>query len=47
MCPVDAKFFATPTQWRKWLERNHDKAAELWVGFYKRDRIAPLRRKPT
>ena len=21
MCQVDAKFFATPTQWRKWLER--------------------------
>ena len=38
---MDAKFFATPTQWRKWLERNHDNAAELWVGFYKRDSGRP------
>jgi uncharacterized protein YdeI (YjbR/CyaY-like superfamily) len=28
-------FFATQPKWRAWLERNHDTAAELWVGFYK------------
>jgi uncharacterized protein YdeI (YjbR/CyaY-like superfamily) len=29
-------FFRSPLQWRKWLEKNHAKAAELWVGFHKR-----------
>ena len=29
-------FFATPTEFRAWLERNHDTAAELLVGFYKK-----------
>jgi len=36
MTDVPAKFFSTPALWRAWLERNHDKASELWVGFYKR-----------
>ncbi len=35
------KFFKTPADWRKWLERNHDKAEELWVGFYKKDSGKP------
>jgi uncharacterized protein YdeI (YjbR/CyaY-like superfamily) len=30
------KFFATPSDFRAWLEKNHDKADELQVGFYKR-----------
>jgi uncharacterized protein YdeI (YjbR/CyaY-like superfamily) len=30
------KFFATPAAFRRWLERNHDKATELWVGYYKK-----------
>jgi uncharacterized protein YdeI (YjbR/CyaY-like superfamily) len=29
------KFFKTPADFRKWLEKNHDKEAELLVGFYK------------
>jgi uncharacterized protein YdeI (YjbR/CyaY-like superfamily) len=29
-------FFATPADFRRWLARNHEKAAELWVGFHKR-----------
>src|SRR5262245_5783684 len=29
-------FFEAPADFRSWLERNHDKAAELWVGFRKR-----------
>jgi uncharacterized protein YdeI (YjbR/CyaY-like superfamily) len=29
-------FFATQLKWRAWLDRNHDTAAELWVGFYKK-----------
>jgi uncharacterized protein YdeI (YjbR/CyaY-like superfamily) len=28
-------FFRTPASFRKWLEKNHDKAKELLVGFYK------------
>lgn len=31
-----ARFFRTPTEWRRWLERNHDRESELWVGFYKK-----------
>jgi uncharacterized protein YdeI (YjbR/CyaY-like superfamily) len=29
-------FFASPTDFREWLERNHDEASEVLVGFYKR-----------
>ena len=29
-------FFATPDEWRRWLEANHDRATELWVGFHKK-----------
>lgn len=29
------KFFAKPSDFRKWLEKNHMKAKELLVGFYK------------
>lgn len=28
-------FFKTPLDFRKWLEKNHDKETELLVGFYK------------
>jgi uncharacterized protein YdeI (YjbR/CyaY-like superfamily) len=31
-----ATFFATPAEWRRWLEKNHATAAELSVGFYKK-----------
>lgn len=30
------KFFPTPSGFRAWLEENHDKAEELWVGYYKK-----------
>jgi len=29
-------FFESPAAFRNWLEKNHDKAAELLVGFYKK-----------
>ena len=29
-------FFATPTEFRKWLVRHHASEQELWVGFYKK-----------
>jgi uncharacterized protein YdeI (YjbR/CyaY-like superfamily) len=30
------EFFPDPAAFRRWLERHHDKSAELWVGFHKR-----------
>jgi uncharacterized protein YdeI (YjbR/CyaY-like superfamily) len=30
------RFFASPAAWRAWLEKHHDKEAEVSVGFYKR-----------
>jgi len=29
-------FFATPSEFRAWLEEHHDKSRELWVGYYKK-----------
>jgi uncharacterized protein YdeI (YjbR/CyaY-like superfamily) len=29
-------FFPSPAELRRWLERHHAQARELWVGFYKR-----------
>lgn len=34
-------FFATPPRFRAWLEANHTKQSELWVGFYKRSSGRP------
>jgi len=34
-------FFATPADFRAWLEKNHALHAELSVGFYKRDSGKP------
>ena len=31
------RFFSSPAQFRQWLEKNHDSAAELLVGFHKKD----------
>ena len=30
-------FFETPAEWRAWLEKHHAAAAELSVGFWKKD----------
>lgn len=29
-------FFATPDDFRAWLEENHAEQRELWVGYYKK-----------
>src|ERR1700693_1857660 len=29
-------FFVSPAKFRKWLEKNHERATELLVGFYKK-----------
>ena len=34
-------YFATQQDFRNWLENNHDKVAEFWVGFYKVDSGKP------
>ena len=33
---MNAKFFKTPSAFRKWLEANHATSKELWVGFCKK-----------
>ena len=30
------RFFASPQDFRAWLEEHHDTAAELWVGFHRK-----------
>ena len=34
-------FFPTPAAFRRWLEKNHERERELWVGFYKKDSGRP------
>lgn len=29
-------FFKSPAEYRAWLERNHETAKELWIGFYRK-----------
>jgi uncharacterized protein YdeI (YjbR/CyaY-like superfamily) len=33
---VEILFFPSPSELRKWFQRNHDKSVEQWIGFYKR-----------
>ena len=33
---TEARFFKTETAFRRWLEANHDRESELWVGYYKK-----------
>ena len=37
----DPTFFSTEADFRRWLERNHDKAGELLVGFWKKSSGKP------
>jgi uncharacterized protein YdeI (YjbR/CyaY-like superfamily) len=30
------KFFKTSSDFRKWLDKNHNKIEEIWVGYYKK-----------
>jgi uncharacterized protein YdeI (YjbR/CyaY-like superfamily) len=34
-------FFATSERFRAWLLKNHDRADELWVGYYRKDSRRP------
>jgi uncharacterized protein YdeI (YjbR/CyaY-like superfamily) len=38
---VKPRFFQTPADWRRWLERHHGDTTELWVGYHKRDSGKP------
>lgn len=38
---MDPIFFPTPADFRTWLEANHDKVSELWVGYYKKSTGKP------
>jgi uncharacterized protein YdeI (YjbR/CyaY-like superfamily) len=35
------EFFKIQTDFRKWLEKNHNKSNELWVGYYKKSSGKP------
>jgi uncharacterized protein YdeI (YjbR/CyaY-like superfamily) len=37
----DPLFFAKPSEFLEWLEKNHDKTSEIWVGFHKRNSGKP------
>lgn len=39
--PTAPTFFPTPAAFRKWLQKNHAKAAELVVGFHRKDSGKP------
>jgi uncharacterized protein YdeI (YjbR/CyaY-like superfamily) len=38
---MEVRFFSTPDHFRKWLQKNHNKANELWVGYYKKSSGKP------
>jgi len=39
--PSKPQFFASPAEWRDWLEKHHSEFQELWVGLYKHDSGRP------
>jgi uncharacterized protein YdeI (YjbR/CyaY-like superfamily) len=36
MSELKPRFFKTPAAFRAWLEKNHDRQTELWVGYYRK-----------
>ena len=36
LVPHDVRFFASPAELRDWFDANHEAAAELWLGQYKK-----------
>ena len=38
---LEATYFASPAEFRRWLARHHESAAELWVGFHRKDAGRP------
>jgi uncharacterized protein YdeI (YjbR/CyaY-like superfamily) len=39
--PANPTFFATPTDFRAWLDEHHRSGEELWVGFHKKGTGTP------
>jgi len=35
------RFFRSPAEFRRWLQKNHARERELWVGFYKKESGRP------
>jgi uncharacterized protein YdeI (YjbR/CyaY-like superfamily) len=35
------RFFRSQPEFTSWLEKNHDRATELWVGYYKKSTGRP------
>ena len=38
---MEITFFPKPSDFKKWLEKNHSSQIELWVGFYKKSTKIP------
>lgn len=38
---MEARFFSDRSEFRNWLQKHHDKADELWVGYFKKDTGIP------
>jgi uncharacterized protein YdeI (YjbR/CyaY-like superfamily) len=38
---MEIVYFESPAEFRAWLEANHDKAQELWVGYHKKSSGKP------
>ncbi len=34
---MEVKFFKSSNEFREWLEKNHNKAREIWVGYCKKN----------
>ncbi len=39
--PTNILYFKTPAELRKWFGKNHNKADEQWIGYYKKDSGTP------
>src|SRR5437016_9686138 len=38
---MKVKYFKSPAEFRRWLEKNHATTQELWVGYYKKSSEQP------
>src|SRR5436190_8135807 len=38
---MKVKYFKSPAEFRRWLEKNHATTQELWVGYYKKSSAKP------
>jgi uncharacterized protein YdeI (YjbR/CyaY-like superfamily) len=43
---MDVVYFASADEFREWLEKNHETATELWVGYYKKGTGKPSMTHP-